>query len=474
MGSKMIKEDSVYMTLLKYDCDLFRGEKGITEYISDHLKQYYRDIEEATKVESYFVGETFLELLRGKLELLYEICEEIPKILDDYDQGFLNAAYMQSTKLFEKVKPYFFRRGLLVENDGRYYRIRRGDHRVKDATRSKVQKAELFHIKKEMRSKIGAYRYSVAGYPCLYLTSNIELGWFECGMPKQFSYCEMIIDKEDEESSPLIDFANRSIDVVFVTAQIILNARRRNVEIREDVYKCLLNYIITYPFAAVCSVKVKDRECNFVEEYIFPQLLMQWIRESDDIDGVCYKSSLNSNLVDDVVAVNVALPVKKFREDGLDENLTSKISVSDIEYIDVNKYFKKYKDILNEVRAYKNSLRAYEVESAYCGRYLKDFINVCECVMKTYDALMEGNYENSDLLFNHVGRLRDYATLMYQSREMLIQETINSANERQQERLDENEIRKQFEQFNNLMGQIFSEDTIFDFQFKQLENYEKI
>ena len=54
-----------------------------------------------------------------------------------------------------------------------------------------------------------------------------------------------------------------------------------------------MRYIVSYPLAAACSVKVKDRNSKFVEEYIFPQLFMQWIRKSDVVDGVRYKSSLN-------------------------------------------------------------------------------------------------------------------------------------------------------------------------------------
>ena len=40
------------------------------------------------------------------------------------------------------------------------------------------------------------------------------------------------------------------------------------------IYKFLLRYIMVYPIAAACSVKVKDRNAKFVEEYVFPQLFM--------------------------------------------------------------------------------------------------------------------------------------------------------------------------------------------------------
>ena len=121
----------------------------------------------------------------------------------------------------------------------------------------------------------------------------------------------------------------------------------------EDVdvyYKFLLRYIMIYPIAAACSVKVKDRNTKFDEEYVFLQLFMQWIRETDEFDGVRYKSSLNTSLVDGMGAINIALPVKEYRADGLDRRLAEKITVSDIGYLDVNCDFQKYNDILEKIK----------------------------------------------------------------------------------------------------------------------------
>ena len=107
---------------------------------------------------------------------------------------------------------------------------------------------------------------------------------------------------------------------------------------------------MVYPIAAACSVKVKDRNTKFVEEYVFPQLFMQWIRETDEFDGVRYKSSLNTNLVDGMGTINIALPVKEYRADGLDRRLAEKITVSDIGYLDVNCDF-KIQECINKTEA---------------------------------------------------------------------------------------------------------------------------
>ena len=40
----MIKDDRIYQVLLKYNFDLFRGDKNITEYMREHCNQFYCDI----------------------------------------------------------------------------------------------------------------------------------------------------------------------------------------------------------------------------------------------------------------------------------------------------------------------------------------------------------------------------------------------------------------------------------------------
>jgi len=46
-----------------------------------------------------------------------------------------------------------------------------------------------------------------------------------------------------------------------------------------------------WPLVLACSVKVKNIEDDFKPEYIIPQLLLQWVRERDDIDGISYQTT---------------------------------------------------------------------------------------------------------------------------------------------------------------------------------------
>ena len=226
----MIKGDSIYQVLLRYDFDLMRSNEGIAEYINDHLNNYYSDMNEAISKKNEFLGPTFIDMLKEKMPLLSELCKDIPSVLFDFDNGYIQKAYNDSVVLFDQLKPYLLQRLSKADYCGDYYRIRQGDFRITDPTQSKQQKMELFHIKKSLRNRIGAYRYSVAGYPCLYLASDSDLAWFECGMPKQFSYCKMRITEEGENALKLVDFSFRPVDTISAFNTWVLNARRQGKE----------------------------------------------------------------------------------------------------------------------------------------------------------------------------------------------------------------------------------------------------
>ncbi len=453
--------------------DLFRGDKNITEYMREHCNQFYCDICDAVKGDNSFLGEDFVNLLKDELGELQDICLIIPEILELNDRGLIKATYEKGFQLFERMKPYFYTRYSWRENGGFYYRIRQGDFRIKAGEDSKEKKMQLFHIKTTLRNRVGAYRYSVAGSPCLYLASDRELAWFECGMPKQFSYCQMLIDEDNDNGLVLVDFSFRPVDVLSSITCWLLNARRQDKKDVDVYYKFLLRYIMIYPIAAACSVKVKDRNTKFVEEYVFPQLFMQWIRETDEFDGVRYKSSLNTNLVDGMGAINIALPVKEYRADGLDRRLAEKITVSDIGYLDVNSDFQKYNDILEKIKDYINGIQMFMNQVPFYGDYMIELTDVCKCVIKTYNALMEGNYQNSELIFSYLDLLYAHASLLYANRDFKIQECINKTEARHRQAIDEEKLKEQFEEFHQLMNQILHKKNLSMQQTDQIKKQQK-
>jgi hypothetical protein len=53
------------------------------------------------------------------------------------------------------------------------------------------------------------------------------------------------------------------------------------------------NYLRNYPLQLACTIPCRciGSETKFKEEYIIPQLLMQWIRQGSDYHGVCFRTT---------------------------------------------------------------------------------------------------------------------------------------------------------------------------------------
>lgn len=304
-----IKNDELFQTLLRYDSFLVRGDTSSSSFLETHLGNYCKEIDRALAGCNLFLGNDNLALVADRIVGLEDICATIVESLRLYEQGHIAKAMNLAMDLLEEhadnMLSCWSRRG-----DCRLFRIRSGDHRVRDNGQDdqRESRTKLFHISMKEREKISSCRFSLAGIPCLYLSTGLELAWYECGMPNKFSYCQFRLS-EGSEPLRFLDLSKRP--AAFLSSQInhILNYQRQG-KVHERAYGEIARYILTCPIVAACSLRVRDRGCNYVEEYAFPQMLMQWVRQSDVFDGVQYRSARYTSLVEGVCAVNIALPVK--------------------------------------------------------------------------------------------------------------------------------------------------------------------
>lgn len=470
--------DTLFTKILKYNFNLCRGKESIPEFLKSHYNEYISDMEEAVRSENKLIEKEFIQKLKKNMRIIKKICKDIVDINEIYHDGNILEAYKKAYRLFNYASPYYME-PFYYDDYYKFYRIREGDFRIKSGEDSKKIKAELFHIKNDKRNLIGAYRYSVSGFPCLYLSTGFELSWFECGMPKEFSYCNMKFTNRHEIK--LIDFTNRPDEVITAVKFDLLNLincdSTEEKKKKEWVYEYLMKYIIIYPISIACSLKVEKRSDRFVEEYVFPQMFMQWIREKSQYDGVKYKSSLDTSLVDGMSACNIVLPVKKFREDGLCEELTSKIEISDIGYLNISDEFKKYNHILKEIEEFKNDIYIKGIERGFYPTYQYQIREICESIIVLYKALITENYKNLKLLFHQIDILDDYINNIYQDKENIINKEILKSKE-YHENLNEEEIKKfineDINKFHNLTSKIVIKNTAFRFERKDLQGWELI
>lgn len=466
-----IKNDELFQTLLRYDSFLVRGNMSSSTFLATHLGNYCKEVDRALAGCSLSLGNDNLALVVDRIVGLEDICATIVKSLRLYEQGHIAKAMNLAIDLIEEhaenMLSCWSPRG-----DCRLFRIRSGDHRARDngQDEQRESRTKLFHVSMKEREKISSCRFSLAGTPCLYLSTGLELAWYECGMPNKFSYCQFRLS---EESEPLrfLDLSKRP--AAFLSSQInhVLNYQRQG-KVHERAYGEIARYILTYPIVAACSLRVRDRGCNYVEEYAFPQMLMQWVRQSDVFDGVQYRSARYTSLVEGVCAVNIALPVKQLREDGLDEKLTNSLEASEVAYFEVSSMFDDKAEVIDGVKKLRRDLQLEIVRLPGCnGEFLLRLIEGCEYVLSVVEAVMENSYENGALLFTQMNALSDYICLIKSAKETLIAKSLARAEHENGPGLTQEDHESYIDRFVSLSDELIEKNCAFMFGTEDSESF---
>lgn len=381
--------------LIKYDTDLCREDEDISTFLSSQYNEFLADIESST-------GQDFSDVR--------SVCDTIVKVLDDYRTGKTVKAFDDAYSLFNEIERYLVFSEIYQKTMPGYYRIREGRF-------EKKEKTELFHIPYKKQNLIGAHRYSVAGQPCLYASSSIRQAWIECGMPREFSYAQLKIEEQPDTKVAL-----RLVDFSQDIKTIIRLRDFRNK--RDSVDQLIKNYIYSYPLRVACSLIVKNKNDKFIAEYIVPQLLMQWIRDTKKFDGVKYKPTVNNYLRIGSEVFNIALITSEYREDGLDKRLTEIITVSNVEKVSLQKTFEDYQENVNKVEKTVLSLRSKINKLSRKEPDLNDIANLCDVFVLLFKTVQQGNYSDKDteLIFHFIDIINSYRKFIHRKKKAISDE----------------------------------------------------
>lgn len=223
------------------------------------------------------------------------ICNEIKSCVQEYHNGFPARAFLILSQIMSKLiqtpLDVYHKNGtpeMLREDELRLYRIRKVDCGIT------YNRKDIFHVPVSARSMIATCRYSIAGYPSLYLTTSIKLGLEETTESRKKTIVSRFKLLRDQ---PKVDIRVLELGIKpqdFIedrrsnneVGRIIPNSKLRSSSVRE-------NYLKWYPIIAACSFIRANRTTPFASEYIIPQLLMQWIRtqsKRDRLMGIRYFS----------------------------------------------------------------------------------------------------------------------------------------------------------------------------------------
>lgn len=274
----------------------------------DNLFNYYIKQIESLPSEKGFP----YNFIKVNVKDIKRVCGLLIKAINHYLNGFPSKAYSSferamSILMDEPLKIY--QKSVMEQFEIQGGRYRKDDDlklfRVVSVYDNKpYPRTRVFHTPYNLRSKVSTSRYSIAGYPSLYLGTSLSLCCEEIHMdPHQnFALASMFMLERTFE------YTNTNIRVIElgVKPQDFLELNYANESHDRRISQNLLNdsnirsaYLLWYPLIASCSYIRTNKNDPFAAEYIIPQLLMQWVRneigsnkgdEYDQLVGIRYFS----------------------------------------------------------------------------------------------------------------------------------------------------------------------------------------
>ena len=264
---------------------------SFNEFLRWVFDEYLRAI---NQLEDLPLASRKVKIARPLIEALASgLCESV----EQYLRGFPHAAY-DSLKgalqgLDASLGPLKLGVGITPSHPGdeRLYRIRVGKMAA-------FKRGDLFHVPFQDRHKVKSRRYSIPGLPSLYLSGSLWACWEEMQRP-DFHTIQMSRFRFSAPSN-ILDFGFRPSTVPFLRDNNLIDEGQ------------IVGYSICWPLIAACSILANYPDMPFVPEYIVPQLLLQWVRNESNLDGIRYFSTrISQEEHSPWAAMNYVFPVQE-------------------------------------------------------------------------------------------------------------------------------------------------------------------
>ncbi len=266
-----------------------------------------------------FDGE-YNDIIKGNFELINIICENILTINaieikeDEQMIRFSNLMLIIEKYLFPKDK------NLIISGVDSFL------YKARSLYSEDFNLQNMFHRPFQDASEIKEYRFSKKNTPCLYLSNSIYNCWLELDKP---NFENMAFSRFTTNYN--FRYLNISSDLNFLKKTYKL--KESNFELFESLKEILKivfeKFICLFPLYVACY-SVNKNKSNNKPEYLIPQLLMEWTKNSTNVDGIIYDSTKISNLknLGSYGYVNYAIPVKSIKEIGYCEILSQSLKLT--------------------------------------------------------------------------------------------------------------------------------------------------
>lgn len=289
-----------------------------SDYFPDFIEKALKDY--TNTYREYLLDEVDLSVpfTNGRKDVIIskiiDLCESINKTIDLY----YNGKFHEATSIFNKsLERVFFNDIKMVKQ------IRKGKtfYRARKDEGVQFNKENLFHVPFQFRHIVSTTRYSLIGFPALYIADTTYTCWEEFERYRLRDLCFSKIQNQEELSVIEINHFKEFF------SEYCNNETNRN---EDEQLAYILSYLVTFPLTLACTVKVKNPNGNFKPEYIIPQLLIEYISTKKDIDGIKFPSTkVDYSKLRGLNSYNYVFPVKSNNESGFCDKLIEKFHISE-------------------------------------------------------------------------------------------------------------------------------------------------
>ncbi|MDD4591190.1 MAG: hypothetical protein PHG06_12315 [Parabacteroides sp.] len=272
----------------------------------------------------------------------------------------------------------------------RFFRLRPVEH---ESYNIQQNADELFHIPLSKRANSNNERFSLAGFPSLYLSTMLPLAWQECGYPQKYYFSEYQYIKSYDPT-----FERRLYDkeLRFLSLYSPDEINNWGISVKYSNFDLWLvvvtKYLKTYPLILACSFVNQSGKVPYKQEYIIPQMLMQWIlRNNSTVQGISYFTCIDTSMwPSQWCSYNIVIPaVKPYDDNTYSKTLRDKFCWTVPRFFTVPIADKKYNEhdreiVYSFVRDLRSASRTYQFPTGLQDS-LNKMMNVSGCLMSLLD-----------------------------------------------------------------------------------------
>lgn len=302
---------------------IFQSFNQIRSNITNFRERVKQILSITSMPTKYVEYESFTQYMLDSCDSIQDVLKEI-FVLGNKDQGYVKLkVFLDSHKSDVEALNSLPQ---MPEDDSIKYL-----YRFASKSWSKKNRKSLFHPPFEVnKSSHLNYRYSGEEFPSLYLGCSLEVCLAEMNSKNKDDFYAAQFRLCNGETVRVLNLGYRWEEMSLFCSSDASDKQK---------LAFFKGWFSLFPLMLASSI-VKKSETK--DEYVLPQFLMRYIKESTDLDGIryystkrCYIDAWTKN------SLNFAFPAKADKNEGYDDFLTKKFELTEpmdlADYADLNK-----------------------------------------------------------------------------------------------------------------------------------------